>query len=86
MLIKVLNFGILFFLSEKEQLNKSNEYLKIKIDEYEMRENDLLAQIKKHIDLVKHLEMEKTQVKSILVLLNPKALNSYTNITPVGKV
>ena len=27
-----------------------------------MRENDLLAQIKKHIDLVKHLEMEKNQV------------------------
>ena len=42
-------------------LNKSNDYLKVKIEEYEMRENDLMAQIKKHIDLVKHLEMEKNQ-------------------------
>lgn len=40
-----------------------------------MRENDLLAQIKKHIDLVKHLEMEKTQVKSILV---PKIVKKYS--------
>ncbi len=62
MLIKCSILVFSFFLSEKEQLNKSNEYLKIKIDEYEMRENDLLAQIKKHIDLVKHLEMEKNQV------------------------
>lgn len=31
------------------------------MEEFEFRESDLLAQIKKHIDLVKHLELEANQ-------------------------
>ena len=38
--------------------------MKSKIDEFEIKESDLVAQIKKYVDLVKYLEMEKNQVRN----------------------
>lgn len=46
---------------ENEQLKKSKQFLKSKVEELESKENDLIEQIKKYVDLVKHLEMERNQ-------------------------
>ena len=48
--------------NDNEQLARSKEHLSGKLDEAEMRELDLLAQLKRHDDLVKHLEFEKKKV------------------------
>ncbi len=48
-----------YFHSQIEQLSKSKEFLKSKIDEYELKESGMISQIKKYTDLVKHLELEK---------------------------
>jgi hypothetical protein len=37
--------------------------MKSKLEEYEQKEVDFEAQMKKNVDLVKHLEMEKNQVE-----------------------
>jgi hypothetical protein len=47
-------------------MEKSKEFLKKKVEEMETKENELLAQVKKHYDLVEHLEMEKNQVGFIV--------------------
>ncbi|CAF0876579.1 unnamed protein product [Brachionus calyciflorus] len=47
--------------NEIDLLNKSKVYMKNKLEECEAKENELLSQIKKYVDLVKHLEMEKNQ-------------------------
>lgn len=57
-----IKFLYLNILSEIEQLNKSKFYLKQKCDEFEVKENDLLSQVKRYVDLVKHMELEKNQV------------------------
>ena len=48
-----------------DQLNNSVNFLKNKIEEFKINEDDLHLKIKKYADLVKHLELEKEQVKII---------------------
>lgn len=59
----ILPLTVILF-SEIEQLNKSSAYMKNKIAEFEVKETEFEAQIKKHVDLVNHLEMEKNQVNT----------------------
>lgn len=42
-------------------MNKTKDFLRIKIEEFESKELDLIEQIKKYVDLVNHLEMEKNR-------------------------
>jgi hypothetical protein len=51
-----------FASSQVEQLVKSKDYMKNKLEECELKEMDLIGQINKFTDLVKLLEMEKNQV------------------------
>ncbi len=54
--------------SEIEQLGKSKDHLKHKLSDYEQKEAELLAQMQKHADLVKHLEIEIKNVSFIFIL------------------
>jgi sulfur carrier protein ThiS len=47
--------------SENDSLNKSKKYLNSKIEDFEEKEADLMGQINKYADLVKHLEMQTSQ-------------------------
>jgi hypothetical protein len=49
-----------------DQLNNSVNFLKNKLEEIKSNESDLHLQIKKYVDLVKHLELEKEQVSKLL--------------------
>lgn len=48
-------------------MNKSKVYLKQKCEDFEVKENDLLSQLKRYVDLVKHMELEKNQVNFLRV-------------------
>jgi hypothetical protein len=53
-----------------EQLTKSKDYMKSKLEECELKEMEMITKINKSSDLVKHLEMEKNQVFKINILFN----------------
>jgi hypothetical protein len=59
-------------------LKKSKAYLKAKVDEYDAKEADFEAQMKKYVDLVKHLELERNQV-GIDLLIHIKNLINKLN-------
>lgn len=46
---------------DNEQLTKSKDFLRSKLDDSEYKESDLITQVKKYADLVKHIEHEKDQ-------------------------
>ena len=61
LLLKNIIIHFLIELSENEQLIKSKEFFKQKADELESKESELISQIKKYVELVDHLEMEKNR-------------------------
>ena len=47
--------------SDNEQLTKSKHFLRSKIEDFELKESDLISQVKKYADLVTHIERGKDQ-------------------------
>lgn len=60
-------------------MKKSKAYLKAKVDEYDAKEADFEAQMKKYVDLVKHLELERNQVRIDLLIHIKKNLINKLN-------
>lgn len=52
---------IIKIYSDNESLQKTKEFLKSKLDEFELKEADMMGQIKKYADLVEHIEQEKNR-------------------------
>ena len=59
--INIKSLFIFWNFSDNEQLIKSKDFLKSKLEASEIKESDLITQIKKYADLVEHIELEKNQ-------------------------
>lgn len=60
--IIIINDKNFYCFRELDHANKTISFLKGKNDEVKSSEAESLVQIKKYVDLVKHLEMERDQV------------------------